>query len=202
MLSNNKINLIEGFAQSDCRRLPTRHILALRPVQGDDPRRIANRRLFIRLLITVVLVIVYFGLDWTYIQVFVRDAVARLLGSLGHNTLSLDAVDGPYILVGFKNAFSITAHCTYIDLVLILAAFCWRFNKSLAVNVSRLLLMAIVIMALNIVRIALSIHCHQAGITWFLAHNLPHWAIQFSIVVSAVVIALKADYLTSRDASH
>jgi exosortase/archaeosortase family protein len=181
-------------------KLPAFHIHGLHPVQEDDPRPTANRRLIIRLLITVVLILVYLGLDWTPIQVFVRDAVAKLLGLLGHHTLSLNPVDGPYILVDFKNSFSITAHCTYIDLVLILAAFCWRFNTSLIVNVLRLLLMATVIMALNIVRIVLAIDCHQTGISWFFAHNVPHWAIQLSMVISAVLIALKTDYCVSRSA--
>jgi exosortase/archaeosortase family protein len=198
MLLNDEIDPIEILSQPNYRRLPTRHILALRPVQEEDPRRIVNRRLFIRLLITVLLVIVYFGLDWTLIQVFVRDAVTRLLGLLGHKTLSFDAVDGPYILVGFKNTFSITAHCTYIDFVLILAAFCWRFNTSLVVNLSRLLLMATVIMALNIIRIVLAIHFHQTGVSWFFAHNVPHWIIQLSMVIPAVLIALKTDYFVSR----
>lgn len=201
MSFNNEIDPIEGLSQSNYRGLPARLKYSLHPLQDNDPRWIANHRLFIRLLITVVLVIVYFGVDWTPIQVFVRDAVTKLLGLFGHNTLSLDAVDGPYILVGFKNTFRITAHCTYIDLVLILAAFCWRFNKSLVENVSRLLLMAAVIMALNILRIALSIYCHQTGISWFFAHNVPHWAIQFSMVISAVLIALKTDYVASRSAS-
>jgi exosortase/archaeosortase family protein len=150
----------------------------------------------------VVLIIVYFGLDWTPIQVFVRDAVTKLLNLLGHHTHSFDGVDGPYVLLDFKNSFRVTAHCTYIDLVLILAAFCWRFNTSLPVNVSRLLLMATVIMALNIVRIALSIHWHHTGISWFFAHNVPHWIIQLSMVISAVLIALKTDYAVSRSASQ
>ena len=201
MLSNNKINPIENLSQYNCSRLPARRINSLHPVQENDPRRIANRRLVIRLFITVVLIVVYFGLDWTPIRVFVRDAVTKFLGHLGHQTLSLDLIDGPHILVDAKNSYRVTTHCTYIDLVLILAAFCWRFNKSLAVNVARLLLMATVIMSLNIVRIALSIHYHQTVISWFFAHNLPHFALQFSMVIFAVFIALKTDYFASRGAS-
>ena len=122
-----------------------------------------------------------------------RSSVILILGLLGHFSTPIDIDDNIYLFLENGQAFSITAYCTYIDLVLIMAPFCWRFQSSLATNVRRLAALAATLLTLNVIRVSLAMHFQQLNAPWQLVHTVPHLMIHFSAITIIVLLALRQD---------
>lgn len=149
--------------------------------------------LVLRLLGAGVLIALYYSLDWSGLREAVRGAVAIFLNLLGHSAVSVDKGGGFYLLVDGYRSFAITANCTYADLALVMAPFCWRLRTPLILNLARLAVISAAIMIVNIVRVVLAIDLYQGGVSWGVAHLLPDIAIHSAFIAAAVWLALRSD---------
>ena len=86
---------------------------------------VANLRLVLRLVALAFLIAIYFSLDWVLLRRLLRSCTAFVLDRVGHHTASIGAGSELFLVVD-SELFSITANCTYLDLFLTLAPFCWR----------------------------------------------------------------------------
>lgn len=152
-----------------------------------------DRVLLLRLLWAGVLIALYYSLDWSGLREAVRGAVAVSLGFLGHSAVSVDNGGGFYLLVDGYRSFAITANCTYADLALVMAPFCWRLRTPLILNLARLAVISAAIMIVNIARVVLAIDLYQGGVSWSMAHLLPDIAIHSASIAVAVWLALGSD---------
>ncbi|MBI5827483.1 MAG: hypothetical protein HZB22_07150 [Deltaproteobacteria bacterium] len=155
--------------------------------------RSSDRVLVLRLLGAGVLIALYYALDWSGLREVVRGAVAVFLGLLGHRAVSVDNGGEFYLLVDGYRSFAITANCTYADLALVMAPFCWRLRTPLLLNLSRLAVISAAIMIVNIARVVMAIDLYQGGVSWSLAHLLPDIAIHSASIAAAVWLALRSD---------
>lgn len=146
-----------------------------------------------RLLWAGVLISLYYALDWSALREAVRGAVAVFLGFLGHSAVSVDNGGEFYLIVDGYRSFAITANCTYADLALVMAPFCWRLRTPLLANLARLAVIAVAVMIINIARVVLAIDLYQGGVSWSLAHLLPDIAIHSASIAAAVWLALVSD---------
>lgn len=155
--------------------------------------RRSDRVLVLRLMGAGVLIALYYSLDWAGLREAVRGAVAVFLGLLGHTAVSVDTGGGVYLLVDGYRSFAITANCTYADLALVVAPFCWRLRTPLILNLTRLAVISAAIMTVNIARVVMAIDLYQRGVSWSMAHLLPDIAIHSVSIAVAVWLALRSD---------
>lgn len=160
---------------------------------GGPLRRFFGRRLLLRLAALGILVAAYYALDWMALRLGLRRALVASLALLGHHSVPLEDASGLYIAVAGAGRFAVTANCTYADLVLITAPFCWRFGRPLAVNLWRLATLTAAVLSLNVARVALALHFYRRGASWFLAHDVPDLAIHYTAMIVVVLLALRRD---------
>ncbi len=156
-------------------------------------------RLLLRLAVLGLLVAVYYALDWVALRLGLRHAVVAALALLGHHSVPLEDASGLDIAVAGAGRFAVTANCTYADLVLITAPFCWRFRRSLATNLGRLAALTAAVLSLNVVRVVLALHFFHRGATWYLAHDVPDLAIHYTAMIVLVLLALRSDRIETSD---
>ncbi len=135
----------------------------------------------------------YFLSPWLPLRERLARALRWALGFLGNTAQVVETTSGPALWVDQAALYQITPNCLYLDVVLILSPFCWRFGKSLLANTWRLLLLWLAVLALNVWRVAIAVHMHGRGVSWVLAHTVPDVVLHTSTVLLAVALALRAD---------
>jgi hypothetical protein len=151
-------------------------------------------RLGLRLAAMLVLLGLYRAWHWMPLRLIVRDVAAAGL-AWGGWPVRATSLAGEPVLVSQDTGelFAITANCTYADLVLVLAAFLWRFGRPAAENALRLLLSAAVVLAANVARVIASVALVDAGSPRVLAHDAPDALLHVAAIAGAVVLAVLAD---------
>lgn len=156
----------------------------------------STRYLLFRLLALAGLIGIYYLVDWTFVRQALRSVLMLLLALLGHPAAALDKGSDLYLLVGHNrggHTFAITSSCIYVDLVLILAPFCWRFRRSLGANALRLAVLTAGVLGLNVLRMVTALYLFWAGISWQWAHHIPNILVYFSLITPVVLLALRSD---------
>lgn len=143
------------------------------------------------------LVLIYYQLDWRWLRLLVRGSSQTVLSALGHQTRSFDAGGDLYVSVD-DTAFCFTAGCTYAALILMAAPFYWRLHSMWAANVFRLGALALLVQFVNLGRLSLALHLSTKGIPWRFVHDVPDTVLHYSILIAAVLGALKRDGLGGR----
>lgn len=161
-----------------------------------------DRRLCLRVGAVAFLYLVLEALDWTWLHRGVREAVAFCLEHLNHGVV-LGLSDAGSSCLGVDGTqFRITRGCTYINVAMTLAPFLWRFQNGLDRNLLWLLCWFVVIFAINIARLVFAAHFRLSEWTWSAAHDWPNQILRWSIVVPAVLLALRADRIPPPTARH
>lgn len=171
-------------------RLPRVHFPGRGVVYG---LRRTDKYLLLRLLGLGVLVFVYYALDWTLLRLGLREVIGFLMGFTGHAAMPVDSGKGIFLVVESGFLFEIGTPCTYVNLFLIAAPFCWRFQRSAADNILRLTILATAVQVFNVLRVLVALHFHLSGISWTLAHDIPDIAIRFVVISISVLLALRSD---------
>jgi hypothetical protein len=147
----------------------------------------------LRLAALAFLLAGYLSLDWTPLRRALRSCVAFLLRALGHRTTEVGGRTDLLLDVdGHEYAF--TANCTYVDLVLTLAPFCWRGRLPRGDNLRRLSALAAALLLGNVARIALALHLEAGGTPWTLAHTAPDTVVRSLAVGGCVFSAVREDW--------
>lgn len=136
-----------------------------------------KERLILRLLVVTVLVSIYFIIDWTVLRSVLRSTVILILGLLGLTAAPINVGDELFLRMNSGAAFAVTANCTYMDLLLMMVPFWWRFQRSLGANAMRLLILTTILLALNIIRVALALFLFGRGLPWEVVHDVPDVAL-------------------------
>lgn len=163
------------------------HLLGARVLRSVD------LRLGLRVLALGAALAVFYSFEWTWLRGWTRTAAAAVLIGLHHTATSLDAGSDLYLVFDGVHLFSVTRACTYVDLILVAAPFCWRFRRSLGANVRRLAALAVAVPVLNLVRVAVALHLYQLGAPWFYVHDLPDYVIHATFLAVTVLLALRSD---------
>ena len=109
------------------------------------------------------------GKRWPFVSSILNHGVVLGLSDTGSSCLGVDGTQ-----------FRITRGCTYINVAMTVAPFFWRFQNGLDRNLLWLLLV-------------FAAHFRLSEWTWSAAHDWPNQILRWSIVVSAVWLALRAD---------
>jgi hypothetical protein len=156
-------------------------------------RLFANLSLVLRLVALAFLIAIYFSFDWVLLRKLLRSCTAFVLGRAGHHTASIGAGSELFLVVD-SELFSITANCTYLDLFLTLAPFCWGGGLRLSTNVRRLTALAVAIFLGNSARVSLALHLKAKGVPWALAHTVPDKLTHCAAVSTFMIAAVRNDW--------
>jgi hypothetical protein len=154
--------------------------------------------LLIRLLGLGAALGLFYALEWRFLRSALCGVVIRALPLLGHAAHPLAQESSNILLAGGRVAVAITANCTYADLILTLAPFCWRFQRSLKANLLCLAVVAAAVLPVNVARLVLAVHFALAGVRWPLAHDAPDTILHCLVIVAAVLLALRSDKIVCR----
>ena len=149
-------------------------------------------RLLRRLAAMALLIVAYVAVKWKPLRKGLRSGISFALQRLGHHVAYADT--GPELLAVDAEPYEITANCTYLDLFLTLAPFCWRRALPPAVNLRRLSLLAAAVLLGNVVRVSLALHLNADGMPWGLAHTVPDTLIRSIAVGGCVIAAVRDDW--------
>lgn len=152
-----------------------------------------NKHFFIRLCILFMFILIYHSFDWISLRKALYNTLILINNSFNIFTIS----DKYYDELGFVIdgvLFYVSPNCTYIDLVLLIAPFWWRFRQTLRINFFRLLVLFVVIMSGNLVRITTALYFYDRGASWTLAHNVPDIILHVITISFSVIMALKNDF--------
>ncbi|MBE9507215.1 MAG: hypothetical protein IMY86_04130 [Chloroflexi bacterium] len=156
------------------------------------------RRFLVRLVALALLLAAYFSLDWVLLRRLLRSCAAFTLRRLGHCTASVDN-GSELLLVVDSEPYAMTANCTYADLFLAVAPFCWRAELRPAGNLRRLVALALAIFFGNVVRTSLTLHLTAKGVPWALAHTVPDKLIHTAAVGGSAIVAVRGDWEAAAD---
>lgn len=151
------------------------------------------RAMVARLAVVVAGLVVYYTVDWTLLQVLLRNTVVqatRLCAIDAHEAVYNGA---PAIRVG-DDLHWYAVDCTYASLVLLLAPLIWKRKGTLRPNFSRVLGMAAAVLALNAGRCWTAVCLQSVGVSGSWAHGVIHYATYWPILLFAVVQAVGHDY--------
>ena len=146
-----------------------------------------------RSAVLCLLMVVFFSLEWTALRASVRDAICMLLTWLGH--ANVGTPPGEIALTLGRHRYGITAFCTCIDLFFLVAALSLRPGLGIRRNVSRTVLLAVLVGSVNLLRLSVAIHLHTQGTSWAWAHDIPYALLYLTSFVIATVLALRSDWI-------
>jgi hypothetical protein len=135
----------------------------------------------------------FYSLEWQFLRPALCGGVMGALRLLGHSAVLLDPGASTILLAGDRVAVAITANCTYADLVLTLAPFCWRFQRGFRGNLLCLAAVAAAVVPVNVARLALAVHFALGGGRWALVHDAPDLILHHLVIATAVLLALYSD---------
>lgn len=153
---------------------------------------ITYNHFFLRLVILIILMLLYYNLNWYFLREVLNNVIAKILNISGQICITYNTGNSSYMLVN-GNRYSITAHCTYLDLIFITAPFCWRYQLKLFTNLTRLAGFALVVFTFNIIRIIIALYLYHKGHPWDLVHNLPDILIHIIVITLCVCLAIRID---------
>ncbi|MBI4603691.1 MAG: hypothetical protein HY721_17190 [Planctomycetes bacterium] len=128
-------------------------------------------------------------LDWSWARVRLRDLLASVLSSLGDRV----ETSGMDLLRVNREAFQITADCTYLELSLLLLPFLWFRGASFRSNLARALGVVAAIQVVNLGRVLLAIHLHANCGDWFTVHDLPDYLIYWPMFAAVIGLSARRD---------
>ncbi len=152
-----------------------------------------DRQIITRAGVLAVLVPLYYAFDWTLLRLAIRGAVVPPLILLGHRVNTLNIGEDLLLVFGSHRGYEIGPSCTYVDLVLVLAPFMWRFRRPLSANLTRLAALMAAVFAVNAARVILALHLFERGGSWLAAHRIPDLVVHFVAITCTVVLAVKVD---------
>lgn len=150
------------------------------------------RAFVIRVVAVTVLGGLYYLFEWTRLRELVSICTAALLRIIGNPATFVQTGTEFYIVLQ-SGLISISADCTYVVLVLLLAPFIWRSRYGLTTNAIRLGLAAVVVLSVNLARLVLALTVTDAGAPWFLAHTLPDIMVYYPALAASALLALRSD---------
>jgi len=126
--------------------------------------------------------VVFRAIDWTWLQLPVRDAVIA-----ASNTLGFAAEPGAGLLYSVDGgSYELTPRCTYADLLCMLTPLALRFD-GLGRDLRRVAILWTAVVAVTVVRVAVACALHEQGVAWWLAHD----AISAGLRIGALLLALR-----------
>ncbi len=132
------------------------------------PVRVEDRRFWPRALLGLALRALALELEWSWLRASVSSTVAWSLRGAG---VDIELVSRS-TLVRAPWAFEVTASCTHVEVVGLLAPLVWDRSRSVAVNGARCLAFAAVVVGLSVARIDLAIALRAAGLPWVVSHDV------------------------------
>jgi hypothetical protein len=148
---------------------------------------LASRAMRIRVYCAVVLLAIFYMLDWTSLQYAVGEMVRWSFELLSFDT-QRGWIDGVPIVAIEGHWGAISAHCTMLDLAFVAAPFTVAAQVSLRRNIGRVLLVLIGVLLLALVRIWIADYLRIQGVPWAYAHDVPYVAL-YSVVLVVVTRA-------------
>jgi exosortase/archaeosortase family protein len=145
-------------------------------------------------VVICILVALFYAFQWNFLRHFFTFLLQKIFTISGTSTI-FSLQNGDSYLFVKENPFNITAACTYIDLVLIIIPLIWRIQRSLIRNLSMIIVVVCLILALNVLRIWGTIYFYLAGVSWESIHHIPDVIIHVIIITVCVIFALKADLI-------
>ena len=156
----------------------------------------AARRLALRLIALAALLALYPEIDWGPLRRGVLAITCSALAEMGH-TVATDS--GVSFAVDGHVRFRITPGCTYARLLLASAPFVWRFRRRLASNALRLATFAVMISAINLVRLVLAAHFAALDHSWLLVHDAPDLVLHTAVFAGTILPSLEQDRKSEPD---
>jgi len=147
----------------------------------------------------VVLLVVFYSMEWMQLRIVERNMIGRLLRISGYNTIEYMYEGSPALRVNEKLHYYGT-ECTYLDLVMTVAPFLWVFGAHRRVNLLRIGIVTLLILGGNLLRCWAAVWLDVLGVERLYAHDLPDYVIWWPTVVFAVVFALRGDIGRHKDA--
>lgn len=145
-----------------------------------------------RFIASGILLALFYICDWTALQVLVRTLIHLCCGVLGLSVHNTDYAGVPAIGVE-ATFFQFTAHCTSLDVILILAPFVWRARSTPLNNLFRLVALGAAAFGVNLVRIGIAIYLNVLGMSWEYTHDVPYVLLYSMALMVVVRVAILQD---------
>ena len=127
-----------------------------------------SRESLARASLVVLFVLLSYQFPWQWLRFVTSVAVLRISASLGMATarVSFDTIR----IHG--QLFRVEIACTFVDVFMGSIPLLWDVGKSLLQNASRLLAVAVIFFALNLVRLEIAQVLYARGVPWTLADGV------------------------------
>jgi len=141
-----------------------------------------------RISTLVVLLALFYSLDWMPLRVALRDVIGWCVRVSGYNPISFVHEGSPALSVeGCVHHY--TAECTYLALLMTAAPLLWIPGASGFHNILRTAVAALVILSVNLLRCWMAVYLDVLGLDRFYAHDLPNfliWCLTLTVVLVPV----------------
>lgn len=145
-----------------------------------------------RMLSAGILAGLYYALDWEFLQTALRDILHWIFQTMGFAPIVSTFAAVPSLRI-CQREHAYTAECTYVDLLLMMAPFVWGAKRPLLVNLSRLAILGVIIECVNLLRTWAALYLDLQGVGRFYAHDLPDYVLWWPSLITAVLLAYRAD---------
>lgn len=133
----------------------------------------------------VLMIAAWYTLNWEWVRAPLLGVLKGIFRTIGFNVAS-----SGYMLCIETKCFEVTPDCSYIDLFLCMTPFIWR-KGSLLENLTRLMMMGVIIAAIDLARLTFAIAMNVLGADWFMVHDLVDYALWYPSLTVAIVLWLK-----------
>lgn len=143
------------------------------------PVALPTREFLVRALLAAVAVVVCYQFRWDLLRFLTAELNVRLDALAG---VMLQRVS-PDTVLWKGEAYRYVIACTFADVWCGAIPLVWNLRRSAAVNLARILVLGIVLIAFNVFRLSLSDVLFAAGIPWDLAHGVIGGLAYFAVFV-------------------
>ena len=132
------------------------------------PRLRLSREFLLRASLVALFVLLTYCFPWQWLRFVTSAAVLRVSASLGMATarVSFDSIR----IQG--QLFRVVIACTFVDVFMGSIPLLWDVRKSLSGNGARLLEVAVIFFALNLIRLEIAQALYFGGVSWTLADEV------------------------------
>ena len=135
---------------------------------GTIPRPRLSREFLLRASLVALFVLLTYCFPWRWLRFVTSAAILRISASLG-----MAAVRVSFDSIRIQGQlFRVVIACTFVDVFIGSIPLLWDVRKSLSRNGARLLTVAVIFFALNLVRLEIAQILYFRGVGWTLADEV------------------------------
>lgn len=146
----------------------------------------SGRHLFLRLTALGLSASLFYQFEWYWLCELMRDSVLWSLVGLGFAPQACTYQGSPALRIG-DQVFLYTRICTYVDMLLALAALRWLRDGIQSRTVTWIVVVSLGVETGNVARSTAALWLHLNGVKWLFAHDLPNHAMWVGVLSLGVL---------------